>query len=316
MTRSPGAHRGPRSHALKDRGNFRGQRPPAIEGLAASTLQLPQGTWTTVLDCLSDHFAHVPHEEWVSRVERGRVVDDHGRAVALTTAFSAGARIHYYREVQAEAPIPFDERVLHADDHLLVADKPHFLPVTPVGQYVRETLLARLIRRTGNPDIVPLHRIDRGTAGLVLFSVNPRSRAAYQSLFREHLIKKRYIALAGALPALEFPLVRSTRIVRGQPFIVSAEVPGTPNAETRIEVEECTGSVWRYALYPLTGKKHQLRLHLCGLGAAIVNDELYPQVALQPAADFSRPLKLLAEQLEFPDPVTGEVRRFATRFEL
>ncbi len=298
------------------RDGLRKRRPPAIEGLGASTLQLPQGAWTTVLDCLSDHFAHVSRAEWVSRLERGRVVDELGRAVAPSTVFSPGARIHYYREVPAETPIPFGERILHADEHLLVADKPHFLPVTPVGQYVRETLLARLIRRTGNPDLAPLHRIDRGTAGLVVFSGNRESRAAYQSLFREHLIKKRYVALAGALPAVEFPLVRVTRIVRGEPFIRSAEVPGTPNSETRIEVEERTGPVWRYALYPVTGKKHQLRVHLCALGAPIVNDELYPQVGLRPAGDFSRPLQLLAQELEFPDPLTGELRRFGSQFEL
>jgi tRNA pseudouridine32 synthase/23S rRNA pseudouridine746 synthase len=244
------------------------------------------------------------------------VVDEWGSAVATSSAFSPGIRIHYYREVAAETPVPFGEQILHADDHLLVADKPHFLPVAPVGQYVRETLLARLIRSTGNPDLVPLHRIDRGTAGLVVFSVNRESRAEYQSLFRKHLIKKRYVALAGALPALEFPLVRATRIVRGEPFILSVEVPGSPNSETRIEVEECTGSVWRYALYPVTGKKHQLRVHLCALGAPIVNDELYPEVALQAADDFSRPLKLLAQRLEFSDPLTGEVRRFHSRFEI
>jgi len=292
------------------------RRPPALDGLAASTLQLPQGAWATVLDCLSDHFAHVSREQWLSRLERGRVVDELGRPVVRTTAFSAGARIYYYREVPAETPIPFCERVLYMDDDLLVADKPHFLPVTPVGQYVRETLLARLVRRTGNPDLAPLHRIDRGTAGLVLFSLNPVSRAAYQSLFREQRVSKRYVALAKALPALVYPHVRATRIVRGEPFILSAEVTGIPNSETRIEVEQRAGTVWRYVLYPVTGKKHQLRVHLCALGAPILNNELYPQVALQAPDDFSRPLKLLAQQLEFPDPLTGEVRRFTSEFEI
>lgn len=292
------------------------QRPPAIDGLAASTLQLPQGNWKTILDCLSDHFSHVSRDEWASRIERGRVVDELGRGVERSTAFSSGARVHYYREVPAEVPIPFAEQILHVDEHLLVADKPHFLAVTPVGQYVRETLLARLIRRTGNAELAPLHRIDRGTAGLVVFSVKRESRAAYQSLFRDRLIRKRYVALARALPDVEFPVVRATRIVRGDPFIRSAEVPGIPNSETRIEVEKELGSTWAYALYPLTGKKHQLRVHLAALGAPIVNDELYPEVALQAPGDFSRPLKLLAQQLEFPDPFTGEVRRFRTRFEL
>lgn len=291
-------------------------RPPVLEGLAASTLQLPQGSWSTVLDCLSDHFAHVSRDEWLSRLERGRVLDEQGREVVASTPYAAGVRIRYYREVPAEVPIPFDERIVYADDHLLIADKPHFLPVTPVGQYVRETLLARLIRRTGNPDLTPLHRIDRGTAGLVAFSPNVESRATYQGLFRDRLIRKRYLALAPPLPSLQFPHVRSTRIARGEPFIVSAEVAGIANAETRIEVEERASLAWRYALYPVTGKKHQLRLHLCALGAPIVNDELYPHVALRPADDFSRPLQLLAQRLEFPDPLTGTLRRFDSQFEL
>jgi len=292
------------------------QRPPGLEGLAASTLQLPQGDWATIIDCLCDHFAHVSRDQWLSRSERGLLIDASGRIVTPTTGFVAGQRIHYYREVAGETPIPFDERILHVDDHLLVADKPHFLPVTPVGQYVHETLLGRLVRRTGNAALVPLHRIDRGTAGLVAFSVNPSSRAAYQSLFRERRVGKRYVALAGPLTSLAFPHVRATRIVRGEPFMVSAEVPGVPNAETRIEVEERGSRAWRYALYPVTGKKHQLRLHLCALGAPIVNDELYPEVALRPADDFSRPLQLLAQQLEFPDPLTAVVRRFVSRFEI
>jgi len=297
-------------------GETRKRRPPVLDGLAASTLQLPQGSWPTILDCLVSHFAHVSREQWVSRMERGTVIDERGRRVTPSTAFFPGARIHYYREVPAETPIPFSERILHVDDHLLVADKPHFLPVAPVGQYVRETLLARLIRLTGNPDLVPLHRIDRGTAGLVAFSVNPSSRAAYQSLFREQKMQKRYVALAGALPAFEFPHIRATRIVRGEPFIRSTEVPGVPNSETRIEVEERSGSVWRYALYPVTGKKHQLRVHLCALGAPILNDELYPEVALHAADDFSRPLQLLAQQLGFLDPMTRDLRSFTSQFEL
>lgn len=299
------------------RGSANGRpRAPLVEGLAASTLQLPQGPWATLLDCLSDHFTHVARDEWVSRFERGRVLDEHGGAVDASTPYSAGARIRYYREVAAEAPIPFEERIVHADDHLLIADKPHFLPVTPVGQYVRETLLARLIRRTGNADLVPLHRIDRGTAGLVVFSVNRSSRAAYQGLFRERMIRKRYLALAAPRPELAFPHVRLTRIARGEPFIVSAEVAGVPNAETRIEVEERGTLAWRYALHPVTGKKHQLRLHLCALGSPIVNDDLYPHVALRAVGDFSRPLQLLAQRLEFVDPLTGAPRRFDSRFDL
>ncbi len=292
------------------------RRLPLLDGLAASSLQLPSGSWDTLLNFLSNHFPHVSHEQWLGRMALGRVLDADGQPLTAISAFAPGARIHYYREVPAEVAVPFAETILYADADLLVADKPHFLPVAPVGKYVRETLLARLIRKTGNADLTPLHRIDRTTAGLVLFSVNPATRACYQTLFREHRIVKRYVALAAALPEVEFPHVRKSRIVRGHPFIRSQEVAGDVNAETRIEVEERSEGFWRYALYPVTGKKHQLRLHLAALGAPIANDELYPDLRLRPGDDFSLPLKLLAQRLEFVDPLSRVTRIFSSQFTL
>ena len=150
-------------------------RPPAIEGLAASRLQLPPGPWATVLEGLCARFRAVPRAQWLDRMARGRVLDSSGRPLAPDTPYRVGLEVHYYREVAEEPRIPFEETVLHADGDLLVADKPHFLPVAPTGAHVHETLLGRLIRRTGNPGLVPLHRIDRDTAGLVLFSANPRT---------------------------------------------------------------------------------------------------------------------------------------------
>ncbi len=249
-------------------------------------------------------------------MSRGRVLDAHGTVLTADSPYSPGLRVHYYREVPIEVPIPFVESILYADDHLVVADKPHFLPVTPVGSYVQETLLTRLVRRLGNSNLVPLHRIDRGTAGLVLFSSNPETRALYQGLFRDRQIEKRYVAIAPALTAREFPLTRASRIVRGEPFHLSREVEGVPNAETRIEVEDRGGGFWRYALFPLTGKKHQLRVHLNALGAPIVGDDLYPALLKRSSDDFSQPLQLLARGLAFTDPVAGVRREFTSRFHL
>ena len=146
----------------------------------ASTLYLPPGSWATVLDCLCDHFKAISREQWLDRIARGRVLDGQGQPISLELAYREGLRIHYFREVPDEKVIPVEETILYADEHLVVADKPHFLPVTPAGEYVEQTLLRRLIRRLGNPHLVPLHRIDRHTAGLVLLSANPDSRSAYQ----------------------------------------------------------------------------------------------------------------------------------------
>ena len=281
----------------------------------ASTVHLPSGDWTSVLDALCARFAAISREQWLDRIARGRVLDAQGVAITPHTPYRAGLCIHYYREVVNEAPIPFTESVLHVDEHLLVADKPHFLPVTPAGGFVEQCLLRRLIRR-GHADPVPLHRIDRLTAGLVLFSINPASRAAYQALFRERAIHKRYEALAAPLPGLAFPLRRCSRIVAGEPFFRMREVDGEANSETRIEVIERRDDDWRYALYPVTGKKHQLRVQMAALGAPIRHDPWYPQLADRVADDYRRPLQLLAHSLAFVDPLSGQPRRFESRMRL
>ncbi|MFI8374329.1 pseudouridine synthase [Pseudomonas helleri] len=282
----------------------------------ASTLYLPPGTWPTVLDCLCTHFSAISREQWLDRIARGRVLDASGAPISPFLAYKEGLRIHYFREVPNETPIPVQEAILYADEHLVVADKPHFLPVTPAGEYVEQTLLRRLIRTLDNPHLVPLHRIDRHTAGLVLFSANPDSRSAYQSLFPTRKIEKRYEAIARALPDLELPRVHKSRLVEGEPFFRMREGEGVSNTETLVEVCEKNGDLWRYALYPVTGKKHQLRVHMAALGAGICNDPFYPEVLNDALDDYANPLKLLAQSLRFADPLTGQERYFESRIHL
>ena len=282
----------------------------------ASTLYLPPGAWATVLDCLCAKFPAISREQWLDRIARGRVLDGEGQPISTDLAYREGLKVHYFREVPNETPIPVLETILYADEHLVVADKPHFLPVTPAGEYVEQTLLRRLIQRLDNPDLVPLHRIDRHTAGLVLFSANRQTRSAYQALFPTRRIEKTYEAIAPALPDVQFPRLHESRLVNGDPFFRMQEGPGVSNTSTRIEVSERNGDLWRYALFPVTGKKHQLRVHMAALGAAICNDPFYPEVVKQPVDDYDRPLKLLAKALEFTDPVSGEPRRFHTQLRL
>ncbi|MGE8408880.1 MAG: pseudouridine synthase [Pseudomonas sp.] len=281
----------------------------------ASTVCLPPGNWTCVLDCLCDHFKAISREQWLDRIARGRVLDADGQPVTAEHPYRQGLRIHYFREVPNEKPIPVLESIIHLDEHLVVADKPHFLPVTPTGEYVEETLLRRLIRRLDNPHLVPLHRIDRHTAGLVLFSANPESRSAYQQLFPTRQIDKQYQAIAPALPEVQFPLVHKSRMASGEPFFRMQEVPGVSNSETLAEVLEKNGELWRYGLSPVTGKTHQLRVHMAALGAPICNDPFYPSVVAD-QDDYARPLKLLARSLRFKDPCTGEERYFESRLTL
>jgi tRNA pseudouridine32 synthase/23S rRNA pseudouridine746 synthase len=282
----------------------------------ASTLYLPPGPWATVLDCLCTHFPAISREHWLDRIARGRVLDINGDPIQQDLAYREGLCIYYFREVPNEKVIPVQETILYADEHLVVADKPHFLPVTPAGEYVEQTLLRRLIRRLDNPSLVPLHRIDRHTAGLVLFSANPHSRAAYQQLFPTRKIDKFYEAIAPALPDLTFPLVHKSRLVDGEPFFRMQEGPGVSNTETAVEVREKHGELWRYGLFPVTGKKHQLRVHMTALGASIRNDPFYPDVLKDAVDDYANPLKLLAQGVRFVDPVTGQTRDFRSRITL
>jgi tRNA pseudouridine32 synthase/23S rRNA pseudouridine746 synthase len=286
------------------------------DGVGASHVRLPDGPWPTVLAFLCERFAGVGAETWAQRMSRGLVSDEHGEAITAATPYRSGLRVRYYRELAQEAPIPFAAQILHRDAHLLVVDKPHFLPVMPAGRYVQQSLLVRLKRELGLDDLVPLHRIDRDTAGVVLFSLNPATRAAYQQLFPQRTVLKTYEAIATWVPALSSPQIRRSRIEPGEPFFRMREVDGTANSETRIEIIDTRETLARYRLMPVTGRKHQLRVHMAALGAAIVNDPFYPQLRVVDDDDFSQPLQLLAKSLAFDDPLSGEPRRFESKRQL
>jgi len=286
---------------------------PLRDGVGASSVQLPRGPWNTLLEFLEARFPEISLAEWWSRFERGLVVGDDGTPINANSAYVEGLNVHYYRELAEETAIPFEAEVLFQDEHLLVADKPHFLAVIPAGRFLQQTLLVRLKREFGLEHLVPLHRIDRGTAGVVVFSKNPATRSAYQTLFPKREVEKFYEALAPTLPDVSFPLTRMSRIEEGEPFFRMAEVGGAPNSETHIDVIATRGKLSLYGLRPITGRKHQLRVHLSGLGAPILNDDFYPALREEAEDDFSRPLKLLARAIEFDDPITGRRHRFQSR---
>lgn len=289
--------------------------------MAASALSCPPGPWPLVLDFLAERLPLVARQDWAERMARDEVLDEQGEPLGPDAPFSRckGRRLYYWRWLAQEPQVPGEVRIVHQDDHLLVADKPHFLPVTPKGRYVQQTLLTRLRRLTGIADLSPLHRLDRETAGLVLMSVNATHRDAYQRLFRERDVDKVYEAIAPWSETLSFPCELATRLEEDTvDFMQMRTVDGPANAFTRVSVMERLGNgLARYELRPSTGAKHQLRAQMCALGVPLLGDRIYP--VLQPVEatpDFSNPLQLLARELSFADPVTGEQRRFHTTLRL
>ena len=288
---------------------------PLRNGVSASCVALPSaaGHWTSLLDFLAHRLPAVARGDWAARMAQGEVLADDGRALTPDAPFLPGTRVYYYRHLDHEPVVPFEETVLFQDELLVVADKPHFLPVTPGGRYVQQSLLVRLKRRLNLPELSPVHRIDRETAGLVLFSVRAQDRAAYQALFRERTVHKVYEAVAPHDPQRVWPLRRCSRIEEDtDAFFRMTEVPGEPNSETLIDRLDHQGTWARYRLEPVTGKRHQLRVHMNALGLPIRGDQFYPVVLKGPDApeDFAQPLQLLAREMAFTDPVNGTARRW------
>lgn len=289
---------------------------PSIDGVGPSCVRLPPGPWKTVMEYLEERFSRVQPSTWAARMKKRQVVDEEGTPLSPASTFRPGSYVFYYRELEEEAAIPFKETVLYQDDHIVVADKPHFLPVMPSGRFLRETLLVRLKKALSLPDLVPLHRIDRETAGTVVFSHNSNTRGTYASLFQNHQVRKVYEAVAPTSEAGHFPLVYRSRLARGKPFFRMEQVPGPPNSVTHIDILETKDNLALYRLTPLTGRKHQLRVHLASLGIPVLNDRFYPHVLPLAEDNFSLPLQLLARSVSFCDPITGQEKAFASKGEL
>lgn len=289
-------------------------------GVSPSCVALPrvrQSPWPLLIDHLAERLPRISRSEWVQRMQAGAVLGEDGKPLPVDAPYMGGTRVYYWRELFDEAPIPFEATVLFEDEYLVVADKPHFLPVTPGGRYVRETLLVRLKAQLGHADLSPLHRIDRETAGLVLLCKRPQDRDAYQRLFRDRRVEKVYEAIAPWQADRAFPLTRKSHILEDEQAFyrmreATAQEGLSPNSETHIEVLQPLGEHALYRLHPISGKRHQLRVHMNGLGLPIVGDQFYPTVKRGPqeAEDFAQPLQLLARSIAFTDPVTGQARRF------
>ena len=290
------------------------RRPPlpVRDGLNPSRIRLPDDGPPTVLEYLVGRFA-TDEVRVREKVAAGEVVDGDGTVVTAGTPFVPQGWVFLYRDPAPEPRVPFEIDILHRDDELLVVDKPHFLATMPRGLHVVESALVRLRRDLQLPDLSPIHRLDRVTAGVLIFSLRPANRGAYQTLFARRKVVKYYEAVAPFRPEVELPAVVESRIVKERGTPTAQQVPGEPNARTRVELLAVRGDRGLYGLHPATGKVHQLRLHMNSLGLPIVGDNFYPTLLDTDRQDYSDPLQLLAKRIEFDDPLTGAHRQFASR---
>lgn len=286
---------------------------PTLNGVGPSRVFLPAGDYPNLLEFLTQKYPNSSEAGWRKRMDEGRVLNVHGQSLPSSQPYEGGQHIYYYREVQAEASIPFQEKIIYQDDYIVVADKPHFLPVSPVGPFIQETLLVRLRNRLGIDSLNLAHRLDLETAGLMLFTIQPNTRGVYQNLFRDRKVQKEYEAIAPHNLNMQFPMTYQSRLEESQDFMQMHEVEGEPNSETMIDLLEVVDGWGRYRLNPITGRKHQLRAHLNALNIPIKNDQIYPKLQeyVNPEdRDYSKPLQLLAKRLSFTDPITGIAHQF------
>ncbi|MGO4856955.1 RluA family pseudouridine synthase [Arthrobacter sp. 2MCAF14] len=299
---------------------------PVRDGVNATRLRLPdEGPWDTAMDYMMHRWGHIDPQGIEDRFDAGEIVGEGGAPLDRGTPLEEHTFIWYYRTLPPETRMPVEITILHQDEHLLVVDKPHFLPTTPGGTYIQESALVRLRNQLDLPDLIPMHRLDRMTAGVLLLSTNPETRGKYQVLFEKRQVQKEYECVSAAAPAAGFPAVVRNRMTKSRSYLLAEVIDGEPNAETRIELLKTfdggthDGAAARRALYrlePHTGKTHQLRVHMASLGLGIVNDAFYPELLDKAPDDYSKPLQLLARGIRFVDPISKQPVEYQSRLEL
>ncbi len=290
-----------------------------------SKVNLPQENfgWATVFDFLTYKFSGIDKAIWQERIINGKVHWQDGTLIELSTPYKAQATVFYYREVPEETVIPFKHQILYQNEHILVAEKPHFLPVTPGGIYVNECLQHRLRKETGINELQALHRLDRETAGLVIFSKNPETRSHYHALFSDKTISKTYNAIARITDGIQIKGKEwdlENRMVKADPsFLMKIDSKAEKenfNAHSKIKCVKQTKNRALFELKPITGKTHQLRVHMQSIGYPILNDKFYPKLQPKTEDKFEQPLQLLAKELKFIDPITKVLRVFKSNLKL
>lgn len=284
------------------------------DGMTSSFVVTPTEIhWKTVRDFLLFRFPHLDPEALTERIENGQIFYDDGSPVPAEAPLIAHQRFWYFRENPAEPVIPFEYDILFEDENIIVIDKPHFLSTTPVGNFLKQTVVTRLRHQTGNMDIAPAHRLDRATAGVLLLTKQKSAREPYQQLFQQRKVQKTYHAICHKNDSLEDSFSIHAHMIENPKSLFMSIEQDEPNSFTDVKRLSSSDELSFYELRPITGKKHQLRCHMAHVGASIVNDVWYPHAMRQAPDDFEKPLQLLAHELSFVDPLSGEEREFRTQ---
>ena len=215
---------------------------PVRDGVNATRLRLPDGgPWDTAMDYMMHRWGHIDPQGIEDRFDAGEIVGEGGIPLHRGTRLEDHTFIWYYRTLPPETRLPVELNILHQDEHILVVDKPHFLPTTPGGTYIQESALVRLRNQLDLPDLIPMHRLDRMTAGILLLSTNPGTRGKYQVLFEKRQVQKEYECVSAAEPAaghpaVDFPVVVRNRMTKSRSYLLAEVIDGEPNAETRIDL--------------------------------------------------------------------------------
>ncbi len=274
--------------------------------------------YPSILEFLTSKFPNISEPVWRQRIIEGKI-SYKDEIITLNTQYKPNCHLQYYREVEKEIIIPYDEEILYQDDNIIVVDKPHFIPVTPSGNIVNESLIYRLKKKFKFEDIKTIHRLDMATAGVVMFSINNKTHNQYLNLFKERKIEKTYEAITH-LPhnknrkewIIENEIVKSEECF----FLMKIGNNGANNAKTFVRLKEKKDNKYLFELKPITGRKHQLRLHLSQITGGIINDRFYPTLLSEKKYDYNNPLQLLAKKLEFIDPITNKKMMFQSKKEL
>jgi tRNA pseudouridine32 synthase/23S rRNA pseudouridine746 synthase len=283
-----------------------------------SRLHLPKfdNSPRTIFEYLLARFPQVGENVWRERISQRSVLLADGTAVREDSPYRHGITVFYRKEVLNEPPPLAEPVILHRDEEIIVIDKPHGIPVTPAGVFVKRSLFVHLQCTLDLPDLTPIHRLDRETAGLVLFTIKRSTRGLYHRLFAEGEIEREYRAVAHTCAA-SFETKRwriESRLESGQPWYRQHVVTGRPNALTEIELLDARSCSATFRLIPLTGRKHQLRVHMNSIGFPIIGDPLYPTIREKEPGE--PPLQLLARRLSFVDPLTRHPRNFVSKIPL